>query len=123
MTDTLPAWFWVPAAIILWAIVLHPYVRRYRPVSALVARGFAEWRECRQEYALALDSAYERAAEATNDRLVNELGRRAGIAPESLFLVPERRAYRYASPELIEWWETHPRLTFEAFERQWMADA
>jgi hypothetical protein len=121
--DTLPLWFWMPAAIILWAIVLHPYVRRFRPVSALVARGFAEWRECRAEFDLALDAAYEAAADATNDRLVNAAGRRAGIDPRSLFYGPERRAQRYASPELLEWWESRPRLTFEAFERQWMASA
>jgi hypothetical protein len=38
----------------------------------------------------------------------------------SLFKGPDVRARAYASEELIEHWERHPRMTFEAFEAQWM---
>lgn len=124
MIDELPAWFWMPAAALLWAWMLAPHIaRRFPDVSALIARGFAEWRECRAEYELALEAAYERAAAATNDRLLNERGHQRGIRPLDLFLGPERRAQAYASPELLEHWETYPRLTFEAFEAQWMRAA
>lgn len=30
MTDSMPAWFWVPAAILLWLAVLIPYVTAMR---------------------------------------------------------------------------------------------
>lgn len=120
--DTLPAWFWVPAAALLWGWLIVPaIVRRFRRVSLHIGRGFAEWRECRAEYELVLYAQYEAAADATNDRLLNLRGRRAGIDPVSLFMGPERRARAYASPELIEHWERRPRLTFAAFEAQWMA--
>lgn len=30
MIDTMPLWFWLPAATVLWAWALYPYVRRNR---------------------------------------------------------------------------------------------
>lgn len=122
MIDTMPAWFWIPAALALWAWLLFDVITRgVRRMSALIAQAFADWRECRTDYDLALYAAYEVAAAATNDRLVNARGRAAGIDPMSLFMGNDRRARAYASPELLEHWEAHPRLTFAAFEAQWMA--
>lgn len=89
-------------------------------MSALIAQAFAEWRECRAEYELTLDAAYERAAEACNDRLLNARGKAAHIDPRSLFLGPSIRAYAYASEELRDHWTRHPRVTFDTFEQQWM---
>ena len=91
-------------------------------MTGLIAQGFAAWRECRQEYDLVLYSAYERAAEACRDRLVNDRGRRAGIDPLSLFMGPERRALAYASEELIDHWRAFPRVTFADYERMWLRD-
>ena len=88
-------------------------------MSGLVAEGFAAWRECREEYDRWLLVAYERAAEACKDRLVNERGRRARVEPLSLFLGPWVRAKAYASPELLEHWESFPRVTFAEFEHRW----
>jgi len=120
--ETWPAWFWMPLAVVLWTIVIAPAaVRRFRTMSLHFDLALAAWRECRADYELVLYARYEAAADATNDRLVNARGRRAGIDPVSLFMGNERRARAYASPELIEWWETHPRLTFAAYERQWIA--
>ncbi|KQR90996.1 MAG: hypothetical protein J0I33_13815 [Microbacterium ginsengisoli] len=89
---------------------------------SILSAAFSEWRECRAEYELLLNAAYERAAEATNDRLLNERGRRKGVTSISLFMGPLVRASAYASEELLEHWERHPRVTYEAFERQWMRD-
>lgn len=88
---------------------------------SLISQAFSDWRECRAEFELYLESAYERAADATNDRLLNEAGRRAGVKPVSLFMGPAVRAYKYASPELIEHWERYPRMPYQEFERQWSA--
>lgn len=67
-----------------------------------------------EDYRLA---AYEQAAEACRDALLNERGRRAGIDPYSLFMGNEARAMAYASDELKEWWRSHRRPTFKRFER------
>lgn len=85
----------------------------------LITEAFADWRACRAEYEEVLYAQYERAADATNDRLVNAAGRARGIDPLSLFMGPARRAYCWASEELIEHWSRHPRVTFADFERQW----
>lgn len=125
MPDELSPGFWIPFALVLWGwIALDAAARRHRRrrMSAHFDRAMADWRECRAEYELALYAAYERAAEATNDRLLTAAAFRRGIDPLSLFLGPERRAYAHASPELKEHWESHPRVTFERFEAQWIAN-
>lgn len=86
---------------------------------ALIAEAFADWRVCRAEYDGVLYAQYEAAAAACNDALVNARGRARAIDPISLFMGPAVRAYAYASEELIEWWTSHPRLTYAAFEAQW----
>jgi len=51
------------------------------------------------------------AESATNGYMLNKAGLRAGINERSLFTGPEARVRAYASPELIEWFEHHPRPT------------
>lgn len=85
-------------------------------------RALADWREARAEYERKLEADYEAAAAACSDSLVNDRGRKAGITSISLFMGNRTRAHAYASPELIEWWETHPRTPFVEFERQWLED-
>lgn len=89
-------------------------------MSAIMADALAAWRECRDEYSRYLEAAYAEADAATRGNLLNRRGRAAGIASASLFLGPRRRAEAYASDELREWWQTHPRLTYADFERQWI---
>lgn len=89
-------------------------------MSRLIRQALADWRECREEFELMLLSSYDRAAAATNDRLVNERGRAKGVESISLFMGSWVRAKAYASEELLEHWERYPRVTFEEFERQWM---
>lgn len=92
-------------------------------MSAIITAAFAEWRECRAEYNDLLYAAYQRAEEATNGALLNADGRAQDVDALSLFMGSEIRAHKYASPELIEHWERFPRVTFESFERQWLAAA
>ena len=40
-----------------------------------------------------------------------QVGPARGIDERSLFVGPESRVRKYASPELIEWFESHPRPT------------
>lgn len=49
------------------------------------------------------------AEAATNGYMVNKAGRAAGIEPITLFTGPEARVRKWASPELIEYFEQHDR--------------
>ncbi|MFG6277951.1 hypothetical protein [Microbacterium sp. 5K110] len=90
-------------------------------MSRLIGEAFAEWRECRAAFDEVLEAAYSRAEEATNGALLNARGREARVKPRSIFYGPQVRALAYASPELLEHWEEHPRVTYAEFERQWVA--
>lgn len=87
----------------------------------MIAEAFDAWREAREAYDEALVAAYVAAEEGTNGKLLNERGRRAGVDAITLFMGPEIPAHAYASEELRDWWQRHPRVTFEDFERQWAA--
>lgn len=92
-------------------------------MSVIIRNAFAKWRECRSEYNELLYAAYLRAEAETNGALLNAEGRAQDVDALSLFMGTEARAHRYASPELLEHWESFPRVTFEAFEQQWAEDA
>jgi hypothetical protein len=51
------------------------------------------------------------AEAATNGFMLNKAGQRAGINERSLFTGPESRVHKYASPELMDWFEAHGRPT------------
>jgi hypothetical protein len=74
------------------------------------------WREIRDEYENHLEAAVERAERATAGCLLNQRGKDNGIDARSLFMGRWSRAKCYASAELIEHWQRHPRITFKDFE-------
>lgn len=86
---------------------------------SIISEAFDAWRECRAEYDDTLYAQYMAAEESTNGAMLNARGREKGIDPFTLFMGNETRARAYASEELIEHWETHPRITFARFERIW----
>lgn len=86
---------------------------------SVISEAFAVWRECRAAFEETLHAAYTHAEIATNGALLNDRGRRRGVDAVSLFMGPAVRAYAYASPELVEHWEQHRRVTYAEFERQW----
>lgn len=55
------------------------------------------------------------AENATRGVMLNRAGLAAGIDERSLFVGPESRVRKYASPELVEYFESHPRPTRETF--------
>ena len=79
------------------------------------------WQRMRKDYQDALEAAYLEAEAATNGYMVNAAGRAKDLRGWDLLTGPESRAYRYASPELIEHWMARPRLTATAFEAQWLS--
>ncbi|ASN20674.1 hypothetical protein CGK93_14045 [Arthrobacter sp. YN] len=68
-----------------------------------------------------VQAAYDKALEATGGVLVNKLGRALHIDGLDLFTGPVSRAHRYASWELLEHWQTTPRLSLKDFESQWVS--
>lgn len=90
--------------------------------SPLVMAALAAQRAVRRDYDDLLEASVAAALEDCSGVLLNARGRAAGIEARSLFLGPERRALAYASEELAEWWNAHPRLTFAAYEAQRVAD-
>lgn len=80
---------------------------------------FAYAMQLREEARAAFDdykrSAYSMAVDATNGRLLNQRGERAGIDAYDLFEGNEATANAYASPELIEHWATYSRPVFARF--------
>lgn len=51
------------------------------------------------------------AESETNGYMLNKAGKKADIDERTLFTGPEYRVAKYASPELIEFFESHPRPT------------
>jgi hypothetical protein len=62
------------------------------------------------------------AEHATNGVLLNKAGDKAGINPRSLWSGSLAQARRYASEELLEFWQTHPRLTVSQYHRERRAE-
>lgn len=66
-----------------------------------------------------VESRYLIALEECSGVLVNKLGQTKGIDGYSLFTGPWLRAKKYASEELLEFWERKGRMTMDEYEQQW----
>jgi hypothetical protein len=73
----------------------------------------------KQDFINHVDYQYLDAIDATAGVLVNKVGREAGIDGYHLFTGPRSRAEKYASEELLEFWDSNPRLTMSEYENQW----
>ncbi|MGH3630686.1 MAG: hypothetical protein ACRDRL_25000 [Sciscionella sp.] len=60
-----------------------------------------------------ISELYFLAENATNGHLLTNKARSVGVDAKSLFTGPETRARKWASRELLAWWEQFGRLTFE----------
>lgn len=87
--------------------------------SPIFASAVESYHSARAEFGILMEAAYAQAEEDCRGALINARGRRAGVDAFSLFMGAWSRAKAYASPELIEWWATHPRITWTEFERQY----
>lgn len=88
--------------------------------SAIFTTAAELWAEMKGEYDTHLDRAYMLAEEETNGYLLNREGLARGIDPVALFSGPYTRAAKYASEELIDHWQRHPRPSLPKFEKQWL---
>jgi hypothetical protein len=67
--------------------------------------------DAEQEYRDEVHRQWLAAEAATNGYMLNQAGRYRGVDERSLFVGPESRVHKYASPELIAWFASHPRPT------------
>lgn len=81
--------------------------RRERTEERRRAR-LASRRHERQER---IEMEFAAAEAATNGYMLNRRGLEAGINERTLFRGPEARARKYASEELLNYWQTHARPT------------
>jgi hypothetical protein len=83
--------------------------RDLRTERAKTARQRAFARKIEREEAV--ETAWQAAERATSGNMLNSKGRAKNIDDRSLFTGSEDRAMRYASEELIRYWERNPRPT------------
>lgn len=90
-------------------------------MSMIFAHAAAQWRACRADWDLHIDSQIDVAENACNGHLVTAAGQTAGMSAADLFTGPAHRATRYATDELHDWWAAGGgRPTFANFERTWL---
>ena len=85
--------------------------------SLIIRAAFDSWREVRREYQLVLEAHYRVADQATGGNLLTRDARARGVSSWSLFMGQESRAQKWASEELKYHWQSHPRVTFAAYEK------
>jgi hypothetical protein len=66
---------------------------------------------------------YDEAEAATNGYMVNAAGRAAGFGEASLFTAPEAQVRKYATPEMLEWFDQHGRPDLAEFRAQLLGDS
>lgn len=90
-------------------------------MSLLFAFAAHKTKEMRAAWLDYLEVAYTNAETACNGVLLNNLAKAEDISAfEVLFKGNPTRAFKYASWELCEYWETTPRMSKVQFERMWM---
>jgi len=89
--------------------------------STIFENAARQWHEMRSDFLGHVDNEYDKALEACSGVLVNKEGRALHVDGFTLFTGTQRRADKYASEELKEYWETHPRLSLEDYELLWLS--
>jgi hypothetical protein len=67
------------------------------------------------EFRAHLENEWIAAERQTRGNMLSKAGERAGVDPRSLFTGPESRARKYASRELLGYFEDHPRVSRAEF--------
>jgi hypothetical protein len=89
--------------------------------STIFENAARQWHEMRSDFLGHVDNEYDKALEACSGVLVNKEGRALHVDGYTLFTGTQRRADKYASEELKEYWGTHPRLSLEDYELLWLS--
>lgn len=92
--------------------------RRRPPRDPAWAAALTHWRNTRDAFDYHLEAQLLRAENDCRGYLLNTRGLAAGVDARTLFYGPAARVVAYASPELVEWFATHGRTTFERYAAQ-----
>jgi hypothetical protein len=98
--------------------VTEERVRRDEAITSLRSSGYRGKGLddlCRAAFRDHVEVSFLAAEAATNGYHLNRAGEAAGIDPRSLFTGPEARARKYASEDLLTYWQAHGRLTVDDF--------
>ncbi|GGU85560.1 phage minor capsid protein [Lentzea flava] len=87
-------------------------IRRLR-ADGYTGRGFDEL--ARAAYRDYVAEQFWQAEEDTNGYLLNNAGEAAGVDARELFTGPVGRARKWASDELLGWWDEHGRMSFDEY--------
>ena len=90
---------------------LHRRDLRQEHRQAVEERRTRRWADRRARRDAEIEREWLAAERETRGVMLNRRGREAGIDEKSLFRGPEARARKYASEELLNYWEDHPRPT------------
>lgn len=93
--------------------------RRKSAIASLRAEGYTGVNLselARKAYKDYIYQLYLQAEFAMHGHMLTKEGESKNLSPLALFSGPESRVAKYASPELVEWFELHGRLTF----KDWM---
>jgi hypothetical protein len=101
--------------------VLAEMARRDRR-DAQKATDKVRWAQVKNEWLLIAEAQHNAAEAATNGYMLSAAGREAGISTFDLWTGSDAQAAKFASEELLEHWESNPRLTVSAFQAQQRAD-
>lgn len=89
--------------------------------STIFERAAQQWHTMRSDFLSHVDNEYDKALEVCCGVLVNRAGVELNVDGYCLFTGTQRRADKYASEELKEYWEKHPRLSLEDYELLWLS--
>jgi hypothetical protein len=101
----------------LWGVDAER-VRRDEAVASLRSSGYrgSGFRELvRDAFAGEVELSYTNAEDVCRGVLLNKAGRGRNVSARSLFTGPEARARKYASRELLDYWQEHGRMTVEDY--------
>lgn len=97
--------------------------RRRAAIASLRSAGYTGVNLTELSRAAFRDAIYQRYLEAETSmrgHMLSREGESKGISPLSLFTGPSATAEKYASPELLEWWEFNGRPTYDEWLRTYV---
>lgn len=88
----------------------------YATTEARAPRKLSKAERLEEDHQGYVNASYQRAMDETNGVMLNELGRRMGVSDFQLFVTNAATARKYASEELISYWEKYGRHSKQSFD-------
>ena len=89
---------------------------QWEHMSGKQSRQAPSKREQREQYETYLETEYLAAESVTNGHMLSPEARAAGRTSRDLWSVNESTARSWASPEMLEYWDAHGRMTWSDWQ-------